>query len=84
MTCQELLTYLSSYLDQELEADLVAAAQRHLLTCQNCQIVLHSTRQVIQLGQRYYRVGIPDDRRARLFATIQAALAARGAEPPAP
>ncbi len=50
MTCDELVSYLSDYIDQDLDDDLTAAAQQHLVTCQNCRVVLHTTRRVIELG----------------------------------
>lgn len=33
MTCEELLQYLSDYIDQNLDEELTAAAQAHLATC---------------------------------------------------
>ena len=81
MTCDELVSYLSDYLDQELDEDLTAAAQQHLATCQNCRIVLHTTQRVIQLGQAHYQVDLPSSRRERLFTRLRMAfLQERGVE----
>jgi predicted anti-sigma-YlaC factor YlaD len=77
MTCDELISYLSDYLDQELGEDLTAAAQQHLATCQNCRIVLHTTQRVIQLGQAQYQMDIPPFRRERLFTRLHMAFLAR-------
>ena len=77
MTCDELVSYLSDYLDQELDEDLTAAAQHHLATCQNCRVVLHTTRRVIQLGQEQYQMEIPPSRRERLFTRLRMAFLAR-------
>jgi len=77
MTCDELVSYLSDYIDQDLDDDLTAAAQEHLATCQNCRVVLHTTRRVIQLGQEHYQVGIPPLRRDRLFTHLRMAFLAR-------
>ncbi len=86
MTCDELVSYLSDYLDQNLDDDLTAAAQQHLATCQNCRVVLHTTQRVIHLGQEHYQVGIPPSRRDRLFTHLRKAFLARekGVEPDAP
>ena len=77
MTCEELVSYLSAYLDQELDEDLTAAAQQHLATCSNCQVVLHTTRRVIQLGQAHYQVALPASRRVALYRRLRRAFLAR-------
>jgi predicted anti-sigma-YlaC factor YlaD len=77
MTCEELVSYLSDYLDQNLDEELTAAAQHHLATCQNCRVVVQTTRRVIQLGQAQYQIGLPPDRRDRLFTRLQQAFLAR-------
>ena len=76
MQCAELVAYLSSYIDDELDAELADAAREHLATCANCQIVLDSTVRTIALGKDQRARVIPAAQRAALFARIQAALAA--------
>lgn len=80
MTCDELVSYLSDYIDQELDEDLTIAAQEHLATCQNCQAVLHTTRRMIQLGHNLYPLAIPTSRNTRLFTRLQRAFLAREEE----
>jgi len=75
MNCAELVTYLSSYIDNDLDADLAAAAREHLATCANCSIVLDTTRKTIALGRDQSARTIPAARREALFARVQAALA---------
>jgi anti-sigma factor RsiW len=77
MTCEELVSYLSAYLDQELDEDLTAAAQQHLATCSNCRVVLHTTRRVIQLGQAQYQIALPASRRERVYTRLRLAFLAR-------
>jgi anti-sigma factor RsiW len=77
MTCDELVSYLSDYLDQELDEDLTAAAQQHLATCHNCRVVVHTTRRVIQLGQAQYQMDISPSRRERLLTRLRLAFLAR-------
>ncbi len=76
MTCDDLVSYLSDYIDQNLDDALTSAAQEHLATCQNCQIVLHTTQQVIQLGQKQYQVGIPPLRHDFLLTRVRTAFLA--------
>ncbi len=77
MTCDELVSYLSDYLDQDLDDELTTAVQQHLATCQNCRVVLQTTQRVIQLGQAQYQVGIPTAHRDRLFTRLRLAFLAR-------
>ncbi len=77
MTCDELVSYLSDYIDQDLDDELTTAARQHLATCQNCRVMLQTTRRVIQLGQEQYQVGIPTARRDRLFTRLRLAFLAR-------
>jgi predicted anti-sigma-YlaC factor YlaD len=47
LTCDQLLTYLSDYIDNNLDEPLVEAAREHLATCQNCRVMLNSTQKTI-------------------------------------
>lgn len=74
MKCEELLQYLSDYIDQNLDETLVAEAQEHLATCHNCQVVLDTTQQTIFLFRQQGQRTIPAQRRQRLFDQLQAAF----------
>jgi anti-sigma factor RsiW len=74
MTCDDLITYLSAYLDNELDTELASAAREHLATCERCQIVLNTTEGVIALGHRQQVRILPAARRERLFVRLQRAL----------
>ncbi len=78
MNCAELVTYLSRYIDNDLDTELVSAAHEHLATCGNCQIVLDSTQRTIALGRSQRARILPVTRREAIFARIQAALTQRG------
>ncbi len=77
MTCAELLQYLSASIDQELDDDFTAAAQEHLATCQQCQVVLNMTQQVILLGHDQRQQAISAAQRRRLFAHLHTAFLAK-------
>lgn len=74
MKCEELLQYLSDYIDQELSDALTEEAQAHLATCQNCRVVLDSTQQTIFLFREQGKRTIPAQNRARLFNQLQEAF----------
>jgi len=74
MQCEALLTYLSDYIDNNLDEELTAEAQEHLATCQNCKVVLDTTQQTIFLYRRQGQRKIPAARRRRLFEQLQNAF----------
>lgn len=49
--CQEVLTFLSAYLDGELPPDVVAAFDGHIAECPSCVAYIQSYRQTIELGK---------------------------------
>ncbi len=77
MSCDELVSYLSAYLDQELDEELTAAAQQHLATCTNCRVVLYTTQRAIHLGQAQYQIVLPLARRERLYTRLRMAFLTR-------
>ncbi len=75
MNCEQVIQYLSDYIDRDLSEELTAEASEHLATCRNCHVVLDTTRQTILLYRENGRRGIPVERRADLFARLQRTLA---------
>ena len=80
MECSDLVTYLSEYIDQNLDEELVDEAQQHLATCENCRVVLDSTQQMIFLYREQGKRAIPAERRQRLFDQLQTAFLETDAE----
>ena len=80
MECEELVAYLSDYIDQNLDEALTAEAQAHLATCENCRVVLDTTQQTIFLYRQQGNRAIPAVRRKRLFSRLQAAFLNRPEE----
>jgi predicted anti-sigma-YlaC factor YlaD len=78
MQCQDLIRYLSDYIDQNLDKTLMAEAREHLATCQNCHVVLDSTQQTILLyRQAGHKHSLPPKRHQVLYAQLTRALAER-------
>jgi anti-sigma factor (TIGR02949 family) len=71
LSCQQLLGSLSEYIDGELSDALCADLERHLCECENCQIVVDTTRKTIDL---YHACNsddcLPGDVRQRLYARL--------------
>ncbi|MCA9921587.1 MAG: zf-HC2 domain-containing protein [Anaerolineales bacterium] len=74
MKCEELVRYLSEYIDQNLDDELTQEAQAHLATCENCRVVLDTTQQTIFLFREQGKRTIPAQRRQRLFDQLQDAF----------
>ena len=77
MKCEELLKYLSDYIDRDLDEELTVDAQEHLATCRNCRMVLDTTQQTIFLFREQGKRTIPAARRQRLFDQLQDAFLKR-------
>lgn len=68
--CKALLGDLSAYIDGELPADLCAEIEKHLEGCENCRVVLNTTRRTIDLVQIAENENVPVDVRERLFKRL--------------
>lgn len=70
--CQALLGSLSEYIDGELPADLCQEIEKHLEGCDNCRVVLNTTKRTIDLVQLPVdEETVPVDVRERLFLRLK-------------
>lgn len=71
MNCDELLGSLSAYIDGGLSPELCRELEKHLAGCDNCRVVLNTTRRTIDLVQTpLEKPDLPDDVRERLFKRL--------------
>jgi anti-sigma factor (TIGR02949 family) len=71
VNCETLLGSLSEYIDGELSPELCREIEKHLAGCNNCRVVLNTTRRTIDLVQSPAEaVPVPDDVRERLFKRL--------------
>jgi anti-sigma factor RsiW len=70
--CGSLLGYLSDYVDGELGAELCRQIEKHIAECDDCRIVVDTTRKTIDLvhASNYPQTGLPDEVRERLFKSL--------------
>lgn len=68
--CKALLGSLSEYIDGELPAELCKEIEKHLEGCENCRIVLNTTRRTIDLVHVPADENVPMDVRERLFKSL--------------
>lgn len=70
-TCEELLGSLSAYIDGELAPALCQELEKHLEGCENCRVVLNTTKRTIELVHSpVEKTNLPDDVRERLFKRL--------------
>ena len=70
INCEALLGSLSEYIDGDLAPELCQEIERHLAGCENCRVVLNTTRRTIDLLQDPDAQPVPDDVRERLFKRL--------------
>jgi len=68
--CKALLGSLSEYIDGELPAELCQEIEKHLAGCENCRVVLNTTRRTIDLVHTPENQDVPTDVRERLFKRL--------------
>ena len=71
-TCEGLLGSLSDYIDGELGAELCRQIEKHIAECEDCRIVVDTTRKTIDLvhASNAPQTDLPDDVRDRLFKRL--------------
>ena len=70
MTCKEVIRDLSEYLDGELEPALVEALNRHMEHCEDCRLVVDTTRKTIEIYCDTAPMPLPGGVRERLEQTL--------------
>lgn len=70
--CQKMLSYLSDFVDGELDQELCLQIETHLSQCSDCKIVMDTLRKTIYLYQNNSDNSeqVPDEVRERLFKCL--------------
>jgi len=66
LTCKEVIRKLSEYLDRELDPVLAEQLTRHLEHCEDCGLVVDTTRKTIEMYCNSEPAPLPDDVRRQL------------------
>ena len=71
MNCQGVIRSISSYIDGELGATIVAEIELHLKECRECTILVQQTRLTVNLYRDSDLVDFPGEVRTRLHQILR-------------
>ena len=70
MNCRGVIRELSSYLDGDLDVTVLTDLEVHLNRCEDCRVIVDTTRKTIEIYCKADPVPLPDDVRIRLHETL--------------
>ena len=70
MNCKGLIAELTEYLDGELGAGIRVELEQHLAKCENCRIVVNTTRKTIEIFCNAEPAPLPEAVRGRLHDAL--------------
>jgi anti-sigma factor RsiW len=74
--CRALLAQITDYIDDELEEKLCAELEKHLANCDDCRVLVDTTRKTVALYRRRYcrgQVELPAGVTDRLWQALDEA-----------
>ena len=74
LSCQDLLSDLSDYLDDGVSDEVRRDLEAHLAHCPTCEIVVDSTRKTLKIVSENFSYEIPPEVSGRILARIRTAL----------
>jgi predicted anti-sigma-YlaC factor YlaD len=74
VNCRNVIKELSNYLDEALDATLKASIEQHLLNCEDCRLVVDTTKKTIQIYCNSEPLPLPEDTRIRLRQALEKRL----------
>lgn len=74
MNCRSIVRELSNFLDEALDSTLKASIEKHLEHCEDCKVVVDTTKQTIQIYCNSEPAPLPEDTRQRLRDALKKRL----------
>lgn len=74
MKCRNIVKELSNYLDGALDASLKTSIEEHLGGCEDCRVVVDTTKQTLQIFCNSEPAPLPEDTRQRLHEALRSRL----------
>jgi anti-sigma factor RsiW len=78
LECKHVWEQISGYLDKQLDAELLAAVEKHLESCEVCSAILDSTRNILVLTADDRTYELPVGYSARLHERLAAVIGRGG------
>ena len=66
MNCRSIVKELSNYLDEALDTTLKDSIEKHLEHCDDCRVVVDTTKKTIQIYCNSEPAPLPEDTKLRL------------------
>lgn len=66
MNCKNIVKELSNFLEEALEPSLKSSIEKHLENCEDCRIVVDTTKKTVQIFCNSEPAPLPEDTRQRL------------------
>jgi predicted anti-sigma-YlaC factor YlaD len=66
VNCRSIVKELSNYLDEALDTSLKDSIEKHLEHCEDCRVVVDTTKKTIQIFCNSEPAPLPEDTRLRL------------------
>jgi predicted anti-sigma-YlaC factor YlaD len=74
VNCKGVIRELSSYLDGDIDVTMLSELEIHLTRCEDCRLIVDTTRKTIEIYCKADPVPLPPDVRSRLHETLMRAL----------
>jgi predicted anti-sigma-YlaC factor YlaD len=74
VNCKGVIHELSSYLEGDLDVTILTDLEIHLKRCEDCRLIVDTTRQTIEIYCKAEPVPLPEDVRVRLHETLSRLL----------
>jgi predicted anti-sigma-YlaC factor YlaD len=70
VNCKGVIHELSSYLEGDLDVTILTDLEIHLTRCEDCRLIVDTTRKTIEIYCKAEPVPLPEDVRIRLHETL--------------
>jgi predicted anti-sigma-YlaC factor YlaD len=74
VNCRSIVKELSNYLDEALDTTLKTSIEKHLEHCDDCRVVVDTTKKTIQIYCNSEPAPLPDDTKLRLHEALMKRL----------
>ncbi len=74
LSCQDLLTDLSDYLDDEVPVQVRRDLEAHLAHCPTCEVLIDSTRKTLKIVSENFSYELSEEVSGRILDRIRTAM----------